>query len=258
MKASATFHNDTGMSAPGSAQGEPFAAQVNAGAPRRVFVAVTSRAKFAGMTEVLVTCPHCGKVIPEKDSRRERPFSCPTCRQIVAVLDPYKRLSMSGCLFSFISVIVLAGFIGFTRAYGYLLEIAIGGVMLGAALGVGVALGIFRAMRRWRPKPPQYEKHELREVPALLLDIAKFLESLAVLQTWTSEQDRQLDSLAKQDSLDEPLVGAALVAARELKSRLSGRSTPGKESSKEIQPLDLAGLCKELAAISANLRAAAS
>lgn len=213
---------------------------------------------LCAMREEAVVCPGCGKVVPDKNFRHERPFSCPSCREIVAVSDAYAGHSKAGCLVSFVSVMVIAAYIGLRGAHKYLVESVLIGFLLGVGLGLTTAIAISHGLNRLRPRALRLEKHIIREHPELMVAIAEFLESLAELEVWTSEQDRELHSLAKQESLDEPLVGTALFAASELKARLSGSRPANRKGFDEIRGLDLVMLRVELVAISGDLRIAGS
>ena len=131
------------------------------------------------------------------------------------------------------------------------------GLVVGIAGSVTLANAITWVLDRWFARPPTLRKHELREEPQLVVEVADFVDSIGGAREWTSEQDSKLESIWEERSLDEDLVNQALIAAKELRSRLRDGDEPVKHRTGEIRSLTLDELRLELAAIARDLRVAA-
>ena len=115
-------------------------------------------------------------------------------------------------------------------------------------------IGVSWVLRKLFPRAPSLGKHEYLDDPKVLGETADFLDSIRGLSEWSWEQDRDLDSLWRQHFQDDDLEEEALMAAEELKARLTNSSEKAKHVSDEIKRLDLEELREELAAIANDLR----
>jgi hypothetical protein len=170
----------------------------------------------------------------------------------------YSRYARPGCLILFFPVVVAAVYFVSEGSHRDFVWSILIGVLIAVVLSVVLSKGTVWALNRWRPKPLVFEKHVLRENPAFVVELVNFLDSVREVQVWSEAQDRQLDTLISQESLDDSLVSAALMVARELRARLSTPPKTTTHISEEIRALDISGLREELAAILADLRVAAS
>jgi len=201
-------------------------------------------------------CPHCGVTIPAEAMRKNRPFSCPDCRQIVATIGPYNRIGPVGW-FSFLALCtVVAALVGHRGSRGTLILNIVVGIIVGIVGGFVTMIGVSWVLRKLFPRTPKLGKYEVRDNPKSAVHTADFLDSVRDPPEWSGEKDRELDSLWRQHFQDDDLEEEALMAAEELKARLTNSSEKIKHVSDEIRRLSLNELRKELAAIAADLRLA--
>jgi hypothetical protein len=202
-------------------------------------------------------CPHCGVAISKGAMRKNRPFSCPNCRKILALNDPYHNHGTVG-FFSFLALsIAVAAFVGNTGSRVTLIVSIVVGVIVGCVVGIAAAIAVIWALTNLFPRAPKLGRYVLCDDPKLLGDTADFLDSICGHREWSWEHDRHLDSLWRYHSQDDDLEEEALVAAEEFKARLTKSSKLAKHVSDEIRKLNLGDLREELAAIASDLRIAA-
>lgn len=189
--------------------------------------------------------------------RSDRPFSCPNCKQVVAPIGAYHKYWKLGC-FSFLTIsIAVAIFVGRRASLGTQIASIVCGFLVGISGAIFVANALVWGLQRMFPRSAKLRQHIFRDEPKLLKDTADFLDSVRELPEWSERQDHTLEALWTQRSADDALENEALVAARELKARLTNSSEMVKHVSGDIRKLNLKELREELAAIAIDLRIAA-
>lgn len=163
-------------------------------------------------------CPACQTILAGPDILLWRPFSCPTCNEIIEPVF-YPRGRGIGCLSSFLLVAVLLGLSGMKWYWS---------ALIGAGAGVLLSLLRVQVARRFWPKPYALRRHIFRTETPCLLEWAELLESIAAAEAWTDQLEHRLLVIDGQRSRDDSLENAAADSAQSFKRSIQGIPVPKK------------------------------
>ena len=124
------------------------------------------------------------------------------------------------------------------------------GLVSGLVLSV---LGGKYLRRRW-PGRPSFRAYVLWDPPEVLQSVLTLVESVAEVETWSIQNNSQLEIVRSEISLDDALVNSALELVDYLRSTLQGLPFRKVEGLPENLAAD--GIRRELRLISADLRLA--
>jgi hypothetical protein len=189
-------------------------------------------------------CPHCKSDIPPDQIHTDRPFHCPSCKDIILSESFYARFTSLGCMTVFIVGTVGLLLLGFGWAKSLFFSFI-------AALPV-LVLGV-KILEKLRPRPPRLVPYLCR-TQTDFFQLAVFLEMLGDGTVWTAEFERKFASYKSSSELDDNLEQAAIECAQNFREELERNSNA--DLSNPANTLTLESRRQELRAIACDLRLA--